>query len=63
MDIIRKCPCCKGIGALKYQTKRNLAGTYSFREYYVECHECGLRTSMELTIESAISKWNKREGA
>lgn len=63
MDIIKKCPCCKGVGALKHQRVRNLAGTKNFLEYYVECKECGLRTSTELTIESAISKWNKREGA
>lgn len=63
MDIIKKCPCCNGTGTPKHRTKRNPAGTVSFLEYWIECKECGLRTSTELTIESAISKWNKREGA
>ena len=57
MDVIKNCPCCDCKGVLEN------AGLFPYKTYWVRCSVCGLSTSACLTIESAISKWNKRKGA
>ena len=58
MEAIQECPCCGERARLK-----KTPGVFPQPVgWYVECKECGLRTTNELTIESAIRKWNMRKG-
>lgn len=58
MEVIVECPCCGERARLK-----KTPGVFPRHvDWYVECKGCGLRTAYELTIESAVRKWNIRKG-
>lgn len=50
-SMIEKCPECKS----------NRGGIYKLEDrevYFVECHECGYKTIMCDSVETAIAFWN-----
>mgnify|MGYP003304109884 CR=1 FL=1 len=55
MKILELCPCCGDYGFLM---TRN-SDFYDLPLWYVQCHNCGLRTSYGEKYE-VIRKWNRR---
>lgn len=49
---IKKCPKCDGLGDIK---------TYPGGYYFIECHDCGLRTRNHWKLRDAITDWNDRK--
>jgi len=54
MNVLKPCPCC---GATDDKVK---VVSISRDSHWVECFNCVLSTTIEETIELAVSKWNRR---
>ena len=56
---LKTCPCCGGPTEVnRYNPYDGYQGTWT--AYYIECAECGLRTSDFRSLEEAAEAWNRR---
>lgn len=59
MGEIKHCPCCGG-NASVYEDARFHAKPYDFPKWYIQCHDCGLRTPIGTTYQ-IVKIWNRRK--
>lgn len=62
MAELKLCPCCGSDDVALCYGKNGWVSSIYYRDAigFVECLQCGLRTSTTAHIKDAVEKWNRR---